>query len=239
MNNALSAASPNLENSNLIWGIDVLESADMTKTILVASDSRIIIDTLAPLLKEHHVIWYDGKLPQKSIDVLVTVMAKERLDCCHLQNELPRNDDVALDSCVRLGDGGGRGDEVELANIPRFVIRLSKPFSVTLLIAQIEEFCNKPGMFCTIKDGVIYDELASEVRHHSEIIKLTEKENWFIKAILVSSLSKDEILHDVWGYKLDTETSTIDTHLSKLRAKLLPCGISLVVQDGCVKLCTV
>ena len=54
-------------------------------------------------------------------------------------------------------------------------------------------------------------------------IKLTAKENNIFKSMLLSTefkIEKEFLLKNIWKYHENTESSTVDTHLYKLKAKL-------------------
>ncbi|MFI4984322.1 MAG: winged helix-turn-helix domain-containing protein [Rickettsiales bacterium] len=55
-----------------------------------------------------------------------------------------------------------------------------------------------------------------------ERVNLTEKEIEVLKFFYDSnySVSKESLLQKVWGYNADTETTTLETHISRLRQKL-------------------
>ena len=69
-------------------------------------------------------------------------------------------------------------------------------------------------------------------------IRLTEKETNILKYLLRSgeaSVSRDELLHEVWGYNAGISTHTLETHIYRLRQKIEPnpSQVSLLVtSDG-------
>lgn len=73
--------------------------------------------------------------------------------------------------------------------------------------------------------GIIFNEESSIILNISSAqnIILTEKENTLIAKLLLAKdhiLSKEEILRDIWGYSNNSETSTLETHISRLKNKL-------------------
>ncbi|MAP24425.1 MAG: hypothetical protein CMM87_02700 [Rickettsiales bacterium] len=72
----------------------------------------------------------------------------------------------------------------------------------------------------------------SHLTNHQNI-SLTEKETQVLLCLFQSQatghLSKKDLLREVWGYKSDMETHTLETHLYRLRRKIKDkLGISLI-----------
>ena len=82
--------------------------------------------------------------------------------------------------------------------------------------------------------------LAKEIlnERNGEITKLTEKEVSIIKYLYKSgskTISKNELLQEVWGYSPDVTTHTIETHIYRLRQKVEQEDISaqlILTSDG-------
>lgn len=58
---------------------------------------------------------------------------------------------------------------------------------------------------------------------NNETIKLTEKEVSILKYLYKAhgrTVSKEDLLKDVWGYNIETSTHTIETHIYRLRQKI-------------------
>lgn len=56
-------------------------------------------------------------------------------------------------------------------------------------------------------------------------IRLTEKETNILKYLYRASpktISRDELLHEVWGYNANVTTHTLETHVYRLRQKIEP-----------------
>ena len=56
-------------------------------------------------------------------------------------------------------------------------------------------------------------------------LTLTEKEIQLLELLLVNKkpISKDKILSSVWNYSVDADTHTVETHIYRLRKKLIIC----------------
>lgn len=77
---------------------------------------------------------------------------------------------------------------------------------------------------------------------NKEVIKLTEKEVAIIRYLYKAQnkiVSKNELLQEVWGYRPDVTTHTIETHIYRLRQKVEHDDLSaqlIVTEDGGYKL---
>lgn len=129
--------------------------------------------------------------------------------------------------------------ELDLKNLPLFranvIINLtnkkivereviiSKPLFLKELIEVILRNAKDDSLFCALNDDWIYYERASILLSHNKKISLTDKENDLFKALLQSdsfSTNKDLLRSTVWKHHRDTESTTIETHIYKLKQKL-------------------
>lgn len=107
---------------------------------------------------------------------------------------------------------------------------ITKPFSPKILVARVEALLKRnqiiTGGTRTIGEIEINKE-AHTVKVGGENIMLSFKEfellNYFMdnKGI---ALSRNKILNNVWDYDYFGDARTVDTHVKKLRSKLLGCG---------------
>jgi DNA-binding response OmpR family regulator len=75
------------------------------------------------------------------------------------------------------------------------------------------------------------------VRDDNKKIRLTEKETAIIKFLYRSgeqSVSRETLLHDVWGYNAGVSTHTLETHIYRLRQKIErdPAQAEIIVTEG-------
>lgn len=116
-------------------------------------------------------------------------------------------------------------------------IKVYKPFKLERLLDIIYENRAKEKLFCCINSNIIYDEQEGILFNKDLRIKFTEKENEVFKYLLLAEdnkINKSELLKDVWGYHQDTDSTTIETHLYRLKQKL-PFEI-LQIKDNSYKL---
>ncbi len=102
-------------------------------------------------------------------------------------------------------------------------IKISKPLKLNHLLNIIEAEHNNKDIFCVINNDFIYNERLRMLSSQEQLIKLTERENDIFKFMLLSpdcKIKKEWLLRNVWKYHKNSESSTVDTHLYKLKIKL-------------------
>ena len=118
---------------------------------------------------------------------------------------------------------------------------VTKPFRFGVLLARIrahlrqheqsEDAVFKVGPY-TFKPGA-----KMLIRDDNKKIKLTEKESAIIKFLYRAGeqvVSRDVLLHDVWGYNAGVTTHTLETHIYRLRQKIErdPGHAEILVTEG-------
>ena len=76
------------------------------------------------------------------------------------------------------------------------------------------------------------DTTRREVRVAGRLVQLASKEYSLLLALAAEPtrvFTKDELLRDVWGFRLQGRTRTLDSHASRLRRKLDPEGARYVI----------
>jgi two-component system alkaline phosphatase synthesis response regulator PhoP len=112
---------------------------------------------------------------------------------------------------------------------------LTKPFEPLELLARIEALLRRvPAATLAGTTGgnarYAFDEFAVDVRkaevtRRGEPVDLSAKEFQLLRYFLEhrgATLSRDELLHEVWGYQNTPSTRTVDVHVAWLRQKLEP-----------------
>ena len=112
---------------------------------------------------------------------------------------------------------------------------VTKPFSVRELILRVKAIL-KRGIDSQQQENDSFDIEAGDIRlnldaHHvfvgDEEITLTALEFRLLKHLLDRRgrvQTRDQLLEEVWGYSSDVTTRTVDTHIKRLREKLLGAG---------------
>ncbi len=109
---------------------------------------------------------------------------------------------------------------------------LTKPFEMPELIARIEALIRRAGAANPLVATEVHqfgeveiDFRRAEVRRAGTIVDLSAKEFQLLRYFMEhrgATLSRDELLNEVWGYNSLPSTRTIDVHVAWLRQKLEP-----------------
>lgn len=109
---------------------------------------------------------------------------------------------------------------------------LVKPFGVLELVSRVKALLRRfmkdePEIDRNIK-GLEISKADFVCRYHGEEISLTKKQFdllWYLMEHNNQTLSRDNIMNNIWGYEFVGETRTIDVHIKELRKKLLEAGV--------------
>jgi two-component system alkaline phosphatase synthesis response regulator PhoP len=108
---------------------------------------------------------------------------------------------------------------------------LTKPFEMIELLARIESLLRRaPAIPAppteTYQFGAVrVDFRRAEIERDSRQIDLSAREFQLLRYFIEhrgSTLSRDELLNEVWGYNAMPSTRTVDVHVAWLRQKLEP-----------------
>jgi two-component system, OmpR family, alkaline phosphatase synthesis response regulator PhoP len=109
---------------------------------------------------------------------------------------------------------------------------LTKPFETIELLARIEALLRRvpsasSGMSLERYQfgDISVDVRKAEVKQKGEMVDLAAKEFQLLKYFIEhrgATISRDELLHEVWGYNATPSTRTVDVHVAWLRQKLEP-----------------
>lgn len=109
---------------------------------------------------------------------------------------------------------------------------LTKPFETIELLARIEALLRRapsgPAGLTLERyqfGDIIVDVRKAEVMHKGHFLDLSAKEFQLLKYFIEhrgATVSRDELLHEVWGYSNTPSTRTVDVHVAWLRQKLEP-----------------
>ncbi len=152
--------------------------------------------------------------------------------------------EYALPPCrtIRLGvsDAHAHDDaSVETVALP---VRLSS------LLARIGQSAFAPTPERLVEGGAVYfHSVRRELIHEAsrQTVGLTEKEARLLQALMQAdgaSVSRQQLLADVWEYQPEVKSRTLETHLSRLRTKLQQFahgGAEVLLEDGGYRLAAV
>jgi DNA-binding response OmpR family regulator len=107
---------------------------------------------------------------------------------------------------------------------------VSKPFSPLILVARVQALLKRAASDeNSVRDysGLEINEGGRSVKVNGETINLSPKEFELLSYLTVNegvALSREQILNCVWKYDYLGDARTIDTHVKKLRLKLMDKG---------------
>lgn len=110
---------------------------------------------------------------------------------------------------------------------------LAKPFGVRELLARVKALIRRAtpeavGVVSTIEvSGITLDEAAHTARAGENQINLTPREFELLASLMQHAgkvLEREVLLKEAWGWEYLTETKTVDTHIKRLRDKLVEAG---------------
>lgn len=99
-----------------------------------------------------------------------------------------------------------------------------KPFEMLELIVRIEKVLSRFGKAEEVLelDGVTLDMQKRRVIRGGEILSLTPIEYDLLCSLARNkniALSREKLLHEIWGFDFEDETRTVDVHVASLRKK--------------------
>ena len=108
---------------------------------------------------------------------------------------------------------------------------LTKPFEMVELLARIEALLRRAPTTSGVTlerfqfGNVLVDARKAEVTRDGTLIDLSAKEFHLLRYFIEhrgATLSREELLTEVWGYQSTPSTRTVDVHVAWLRQKLEP-----------------
>jgi two-component system, OmpR family, alkaline phosphatase synthesis response regulator PhoP len=106
---------------------------------------------------------------------------------------------------------------------------LTKPFNMQELVARVEALLRRAPIRPAAQAGVFdfgsihIDLVGTEAARDGKAVNLSAREFQLLRYFIEhrgATLSRDELLKQVWGYSADMYTRTVDVHVASLRQKL-------------------
>ena len=108
---------------------------------------------------------------------------------------------------------------------------IAKPFSVAQLVLRVQAVLRRTrgvveqGQQIQLADDIVIDCQNLSGTRGTETLSFTRREIEILQFLNANSqrpVSRDELLHKVWGYanNIELETRTVDIHIAKLRRKI-------------------
>jgi DNA-binding response OmpR family regulator len=106
---------------------------------------------------------------------------------------------------------------------------VTKPFNMQELMARVEALLRRAPIRPAAQTGVFdfgslhVDLVGTEATKDKKIVNLSAREFQLLRYFIEhrgATLSRDELLKQVWGYSANMYTRTVDVHIASLRQKL-------------------
>ena len=203
------------------------------RTILLVDDDHELRESLKDQLAMHDE--FDIKTAETAGQG-VEVARKERLDLILLDVGLPDMD--GREACKIIRKNGYKGPIVMLtgnAADSDVILGLdagandyvTKPFKFAVLLAriraQLRQHEQSEDAVFTIGPYTFKPASKMLVDEKGTKIRLTEKESSILKYLYRATdkvVTRDVLLHEVWGYNAGVTTHTLETHIYRLRQKI-------------------
>ena len=201
------------------------------RVLLVEDDAQTAAFVVAGLEARGHTITVAADLAS------ATAAASADFDLVITDRMLPDGDGLALVAALR---GLGRRCPVlvltALGSVEDRVTGLEggaddylvKPFSIAELAARVAALARRPALAAepvlTLRiDDLVLDRLARSVRRGTTIIDLQPREFQLLELLMLESprvLTRTMLLERVWNFHFDPGTNIVESHISRLRARI-------------------
>lgn len=210
--------------------------------VLLAEDDLKLAAMIAERLRaESHTVAHAGSGPE------ALELAEEAVpDVVVLDRMLPGIDGLSV--LRRWRDGGLQAPVLMLTALDGIDDRveglesgaddyLGKPFAFSELLARINALMRRaaalqPDLMLEVR-GVILDLLKREARCGDQPVLLQPREFRLLEELVRNkgdTVTRQMLLEKVWGFHFDPQTNIVETHMSRLRAKLAESGAPDLIQ---------
>jgi two-component system, OmpR family, response regulator len=200
--------------------------------LLLIEDDQATADHLCKGLSEnghqvdHHASGLQGfnKASAEKYDALIVDRMLPELDGLSLVKKLRELGN--LTPVLMLTTMSGLDDRVEglEAGADDYLV---KPFAMIEVVARLNALTRRPqpsSVQTTLQVGEVEMNLISrDVRRANKLLDLQPQEYKLLEYLMRSEsriVTKTMLLEHVWGFHFDPQTTVVETHMSRLRAKL-------------------
>jgi hypothetical protein len=140
--------------------------------------------------------------------------------------ELPKIDILILDEVLTQEiPTYNINNVINLTNTPltQKDIFFKKPLKLAELVHIAHHTRLKDQLFCKVNNDFVFDEQMGKLLNQTSNIRLTEKENEIFKYLLLAAdykMAKEKLFESAWNYSSESNTTTFETHMSRLKQKL-------------------
>ena len=114
-------------------------------------------------------------------------------------------------------------------------VNFSRPLKLEKLLGAIASVINDEHVFVCLNQKWIYSQSLFKISSANQEISLTSRENDLVATLLRRenfSATKNYLKSEIWKYHQDSESTTVDIHLYKLKNKL-PEGMLEIKSNEC------
>jgi DNA-binding response OmpR family regulator len=204
-------------------------------TILLVDDETRMLDLLSLYLTPlgykcvHHTSAIDAInfLEDHHADLILLDVMMPEMDGWEACREIRRHWDTPI---IMLTARSEKHDIVQGLNIGADDY-VTKPFDEAELVARIEAVLRRNSGKSTILifNGLSLNMDSYELQYHGTAIPLTPKEFSLLNLFLQNRnkvFTREHLISTIWGYGVNTEDRTIDSHVRNLRDKLRKAGFA-------------
>jgi two-component system alkaline phosphatase synthesis response regulator PhoP len=208
----------------------------MAAKILIIEDEPGLVTTLRDRLRKHGYLVSAARDGQIGLEIALS----EPFDLILLDLMLPGQNGMTV--CEKLRKAGfttpilmltaRRQTKDKVAGLKAGGDDyLTKPFQMSELLARVEALLRRAATFPDIAPArhqfgsVAIDTRSTEVTRDGQVVPMSAKEFQLLRYLVEhpnATLSREELLREVWGYPVHPSTRTVDVHVAWLRQKLEP-----------------
>jgi DNA-binding response OmpR family regulator len=201
--------------------------------ILLVEDDQTLNQNISEALKAENfnvISLYDGLLAER-------MLKKDNYDCVVMDINLPGKN--GFDLCTTFRSYNGQTPVIMLTAFSELADKvqgfncgaddyLTKPFYIRELLLRVHalikrrNFTGNTTEIIAAGDIIIYPKTKKVTRQNQEIA-LTPREYQILLKLLENKgnmVSKNDLIHEIWGKTFDANTNTIEVYINFLRNKV-------------------